>query len=99
MPLDFEPITRRDSNTKNDCGRDVAKRLLNSIRQQYPDRQLVVLEDALAAIGPHIDELMRPKLDFIIGARIAEPKHRRSVRHWQSSASARDHKSGVRFDR
>ena len=69
LPLDFEPITRRDGNTKNDCERNAGKRLLNSIRQQYPDRQFVVLEDALAANGPHIQELKRHKLDFIIGAK------------------------------
>ena len=69
LPLDFEPITRRDGNTKNDCERNAGKRLLNSIRQQYPDRQFVVLEDALAANGPHIQELLRHRMDFIIGAK------------------------------
>ncbi len=69
LPLDFEPITRRDGNNKNDCERNAGKRLLNSIRQQYPDRQFVVLEDALAANGPHIQELLRHKMDFIIGAK------------------------------
>lgn len=28
LPLDFEPITRRDGNTKNDCERNAGKRLL-----------------------------------------------------------------------
>ena len=69
LPLDFEPITRRDGNTKNDCERNAGKRLLNSIRQQYPDRQFVVLEDALAANGPHIQELLRHQMDFIISAK------------------------------
>lgn len=69
LPLDFEPITRRDGNTKNDCERNAGKRLLTSISQQYPDRQFVVLEDALAANGPHIQELLRHSMDFIIGAK------------------------------
>lgn len=69
LPLDFEPITRHDGNTKNDCERNAGKRLLASIRQQYPDRQFVVLEDALAANGPHIQELLHHKMDFIIGAK------------------------------
>ncbi len=69
LPLDFEPITRRDGNTKNDCERNAGKRLLQSVREQYPDRQFVVLEDALAANGPHIQELLRHKMDFIIGAK------------------------------
>ena len=69
LPLDFEPITRHDGNNKNDCERNAGKRLLNSIRQQYPDRQFVVLEDALAANGPLIRELLRHEMDFIIGAK------------------------------
>ena len=69
LPLDFEPITRRDGNTKNDCERNAGKRLLNSTRQQYPDRQFVVLEDALVSNGPHIQELLRHRMDFIMGAK------------------------------
>ena len=52
LPLDFEPITLRNGNTKHDCERNAGKRLLNSIRQQYTDRQFVVLEDALAPCIP-----------------------------------------------
>lgn len=69
LPLDFEPITRHDGNTKNDCERNAGKRLLHSIREQYPDRKFVVLEDALAANGPHIRELIHHQMDFIIGAK------------------------------
>ena len=69
LPLDFEPITRHDGNTKNDCERNAGKRLLTSIRQQFPDRQFVVLEDALAANGPHIQQLLDHQMDFIIGAK------------------------------
>lgn len=69
LPLDFEPITHRDGATKNDCERNAAKRLLQSVRDQYPDRDFVVTEDALASNGPHIKELLRHKMDFILGAK------------------------------
>ena len=69
LPLDFEPITHRDGTTKNDCERNAAKRLLQSVRDQYPDRDFVVTEDALASNGPHIKELLRHKMDFILGAK------------------------------
>ena len=69
LPLDFEPITRHDGNTKNDCERNAGKRLLGSIRRQYPDRQFVVLEDALAANGPHIQQLKEHQMGFIINAK------------------------------
>lgn len=69
LVLDFEPITHRDGTTKNDCERNAAKRLLESVRQQYPNRDFVVIEDALASNGPHIKELLRHGMDFILGAK------------------------------
>jgi hypothetical protein len=67
LPLDFEPIVKADGTTKNDCERNAAKRLLHSIHAQYPQRRFLVLEDALAANGPHIQALTEHELDYIIG--------------------------------
>jgi hypothetical protein len=67
LPMDFEPIVKADGATKNDCERNAAKRLLHSIHSQYSKRRFVVLEDALAANGPHILALTEHKLDYIIG--------------------------------
>jgi hypothetical protein len=69
LPLDFEPITRADGATKNDCERNAAKRLLESVAKQYPKRRFVVVEDALAANGPHLQSLQQYGMDFIIGAK------------------------------
>ncbi len=65
LPLDFEPITKSDGDTKNDCERNAAKRLLLSIHQLYP-RPFIVLEDALGANGPHIQALIDYGMDFIV---------------------------------
>ena len=62
-------IYNRDGTTKNDCERNAAKRLLQSVRDQYPDRDFVVNEDALASNGPHIKELLRHGMDFILDAK------------------------------
>ena len=67
LPMDFEPIVKADGATKNDCERNAAKRLLHSIHSQYTKRSFVVLEDALAANGPHILALTEHELDYIIG--------------------------------
>lgn len=71
LPLDFEPITRADGAQKNDCERNAAKRLLESIAQHYPKRRFVVVEDALAANGPHLQVLQHHGMDFIIVAKPA----------------------------
>jgi len=69
LPMDFEPITRADGSQKNDCERNAAKRLIPAIAAQYPKRQFVVIEDALAANGPHIATLIEHRMDYIIVAK------------------------------
>ncbi len=69
LPLDFEPIVKSDGDKKNDCERNAAKRLLLAIHQLYANRPFIVLEDALAANGPHIQALMGYGMDFIINAK------------------------------
>ena len=71
LPLDFEPIVTGDGDKKNDCERNAAKRLLFAIHQQYTNRPFIVLEDALAANGPHIQTLIGYGLDFIINVKPA----------------------------
>ena len=74
LPVDVEPITRIDGSNKNDCERHAAKRLLQSIAEQYPQRRFIVIEDALAANAPHIRELQHHGMRFIIGAKPAGNK-------------------------
>lgn len=69
LPVDFEPITRADGSNKNDCERNASKRLIESVAAQYPKRRFVVLEDALAANGPHINTLLEQGMDYIIVAK------------------------------
>lgn len=69
LPIDFEPIVRSDGEKKNDCERNAARRLLPSIRAQYPKRRFIVLEDALSANGPHLQMLDELNMDYLISAK------------------------------
>ncbi len=53
-----------------------AKRLLNSIAAQYGKRDFIILEDALSANGPHIMELQKHSMDYII---VAKPGNNASL--------------------
>ena len=64
-----EPIMQQDGNSKNDCERNAAKRLLNALRREHPHMKLVVIEDALASNAPHIRLLKELNLRFILGAK------------------------------
>lgn len=72
LALDFEPIVQSDGDTKDLSERNSARRLVASIAEQYPKlkQRFVIVEDALAANGPHVELLCEHGLDFIIGVRL-----------------------------
>lgn len=66
LPLCPEAITRRDGATKNDCEHHASGRLIPQIRQDFPRLEMIALQDALAANGPHIKRLKANRFSFII---------------------------------
>jgi hypothetical protein len=69
IPVAPEPITRQDGASKNDCERNAAKRLLRALRREQPHLKLIVVEDALASNGPHIQLLQKLDMRFILGVK------------------------------
>lgn len=69
IPLAPEPIQKQDGDTKNDCERNAARRLLRKIRQQHPHLKLIVIEDGLASNGPHVRDLIDNNMHFILGVK------------------------------
>jgi len=69
LPLAPEPITLQDGQTKNDCERNAAKRLLVDVRREHPHLPLIVVEDALSANAPHIELLKKLNMRFILGVK------------------------------
>lgn len=69
IPLAPEPIVRGDGQTKNDCERNAAKRLLSDVRREHPHLKLLVVEDALAANHPHLELLDSLNMSWVIGVK------------------------------
>ena len=69
IPLCPEPITKQDGETKNDCERNAAKRFLTQFRREHPHLGVIVIEDGLSSNAPHIRELLRLDLHFILGVK------------------------------
>ena len=67
VPLAPEPIIKQDGETKNDCERNAAKRFFEQLRKDHPHLPLIVTEDALSSNAPHIRELERHNLHYILG--------------------------------
>jgi hypothetical protein len=69
IPLCPEPITKQDGATKNDCERNAAKRFVKQFRRDHPHLGVIVIEDGLSSNAPHIRELLRQDMHFILGVK------------------------------
>jgi len=69
IPLMPEPIMKQDGETKNDCERNAAKRFLSQLKHDYPDLTFTITEDALSPNAPHIRELEKHGLHYILGVK------------------------------
>lgn len=69
IPLAPEPIVKGDGDTKNDCERNAAKRLLSDLRREHPHLKILIVEDGLASNFPHLSLLDELKMDYIIGVK------------------------------
>ncbi len=75
FPLAPEPIEKADGAGKNDRGRNAARRLLAHVRREHPHLKLLVVEDALAANGPHIELLRALDMRFVLGVKPGGHRH------------------------
>jgi len=69
LPLAPEPIVRTDGQTKNDCERNAAKRLMAHTRREHPHLPLIVVADTLYANAPFIKQLQKGDSGFILGVK------------------------------
>jgi len=69
IPLAPELIIKQDGETKNDCERNAAKRFFAQLRKDHPHLPLIVTEDALSSNAPHVRELEKHNLHYILGVK------------------------------
>jgi len=74
IPLCPEMIIKQDGTTKNDCERNAAKRFFEQLRKDHPHLKLIVNEDALSPNAPHIRDLKKHNLHYILGAKPGDHK-------------------------
>ena len=74
IPLAPEPIVKGDGDTKNDCERNAAKRLLADFRREHPHLKTIVVEDGLSSNFPHLSLLDLLNIAYIIGAKPGDHK-------------------------
>lgn len=68
-----EPIVQQDGTQKNDCERNAAKRLFDQMGSDYKAYQdlykFLVVEDALYANAPHLEQLQANDYSYIINVK------------------------------
>jgi len=67
--LGGEAIETQDGCKKNDCELNAAKRLQKHLYTHYKGERFVILEDALYANEPHIEQILDNDWDFIINVK------------------------------
>ena len=74
IPFCPEPIIKQDGEKKNDCERNACARILKKINDDHPKLKLIIVEDGLASNAPHIRDLKRFGMSFILGAKPGDHK-------------------------
>jgi hypothetical protein len=74
IPLYPEMIIKQDGKTKNDCERNAAKRFFEQLRKGHPHLPLVINEDALSPNAPHIRDMEKYNLHYILGVKPGDHK-------------------------
>ena len=69
IPLAPEFIVKQDGQSKNDCERNAAKRFLIKLKKDHPHLPLIIIEDALSSNAPHIEEIQKQNLHYILGVK------------------------------
>ncbi len=64
FPVSIEDIVKQDGKTKNDSELAAFKRLVPQIRENLPDKKIIIGGDALFANGPVIRFLQTPEIDM-----------------------------------
>lgn len=69
FPVACEAIVKQDGDTKNDCERNAAKRLMPIVRTMLPEDcyELLGVFDGLYPIGPLIRLLKEKNIRFVTG--------------------------------
>lgn len=75
IPLAPEPIVKGDGESKNDCERNAAKRLLSDLRREHPHLKVLIVEDGLASNFPHLSLLDSLNMQYVIGVKPGDHKY------------------------
>ena len=66
IPLAPEIVSPQDGDSSNDCERNAIRRWLPRFRNYHPNFKVIVIEDALSANAPTIQDLQEHHMHYIL---------------------------------
>lgn len=96
FPIAMEPILKQDGIQKNDCERNAAKRMIEWMSRIYKDQKWLVVEDALYANGPHIEQIVEKGWSYIIG--VKPGSHKTLFDLFESRKDSKDTRTYTQID-
>ena len=78
-----EPIQKQDWNNKNDSKRNASKRFFEQFRKEHPKLKVIVIEDALSSNAPHIEELKKHNISYILWVKKWDHKYLFETVNWE----------------
>lgn len=75
FPVASQAISNQDGQSKNDCELNAAKRLLLDLNQYYKDQPFVLVQDALFANQPHLQQVLDFGWNFITSVKPTKHAH------------------------
>jgi hypothetical protein len=75
IPLCPEAIVKQDGSAKNDCECNATRRALKHFRREHPHLKVILVEDALSANAPHLEDLKAARVHFLLGVKPGSHAH------------------------
>ena len=72
--LGGQAIEKQDGTSKNDCELNASKRLQSALYESYKGVPFIIIEDALYANEPHIEQIQNNGWDFILNVKPSSHK-------------------------
>ena len=79
LPLDAEEVRNTDGAAKQDCEINAGKRLIQRLRQEHRQLQMVIAGDDLYAHEPFILDLRALRMSFVL---VAKPESHKELYEW-----------------
>ena len=69
LPIDAEPILNSDGDQKQDCEINAGHRLVERLRREHPQLDMLILGDAMFAHEPMIERLKQMQMPFVLSVK------------------------------